>query len=75
MNAEHPAQAAALLAPVWGLDVPTIEQANGRRSYAVRPVVPELLGEQQKIADAFFSEKLLPRKVNALDVALFTPGA
>lgn len=72
---EHPAQAAALLAPVWGLDATTIEQANSRRSYAVRPVVPDVLSEQQRIADAFFAEKLLPRKVNALDVALFQPGA
>ena len=72
---QSPKDAAALLAPVWGLDAATIEQANGRRSYAVRPVVPEVLGEQQRIADAFFAEKLLPRKIDALNVALFKPGA
>lgn len=71
---QRPGEAAALLAPIWGLDAATVEQANGRRSYAVRSVVPEGLGEQQKIADAFFAEKLLPRKVNALDAALFQPG-
>jgi len=72
---QHPREAAQLLAPVWGLDATTIEQANGRRSYAVRPVVPEVLGEQQKIADAFLAEKLLPRRVDALDAPLFKPGA
>jgi sulfonate transport system substrate-binding protein len=72
---QSPKDAAALLAPVWGLDAATIEQANGRRSYAVRPVVPEVLSEQQRIADAFFAEKLLPRKIDALNVALFKPGA
>jgi sulfonate transport system substrate-binding protein len=72
---QKPADAAALLAPVWGLDAATVEQANARRSYEVRPVVPGVLGEQQRIADAFLAEKLLPRKVNALDVALFNPGA
>jgi sulfonate transport system substrate-binding protein len=72
---QNPKEAAALLSPVWGLDAATIEQANARRSYAVRPVVPEGLTEQQRIADAFFTEKLLPRKINALDVALFKPGA
>jgi sulfonate transport system substrate-binding protein len=72
---QHPREAAQLLAPVWGLDAATIEQANGRRSYAVRPVVPEVLGEQQKIADAFLAEKLLPRRVDALDAPLFKPGA
>ena len=71
---QNPKEAAALLSPVWGLDAATIEQANARRSYAVRPVVAEALAEQQRIADAFFAEKLLPRKINALDVALFQPG-
>lgn len=72
---QNPKEAAALLAPVWGLDAATIEQANGRRSYAVRAVVPANLGEQQRIADAFLAEKLLPRKVDAQAVKLFTPGA
>lgn len=72
---QHPRDAAQLLAPVWGLDLPTVEQANARRSYEVRPVVADALGEQQRIADAFLAEKLLPRKVQALDVALFKPGA
>ncbi|GKT16173.1 aliphatic sulfonate ABC transporter substrate-binding protein [Acidovorax sp. SUPP2522] len=71
----YPREAAALLAPVWGLDAAVIEQANGRRSYSVRPVVPEGLAEQQRIADAFFAEKLIPRRVDALAVPLFKPGA
>lgn len=71
---QKPAEAAALLAPVWGLDTATVEQANARRSYAVRPVLAGSLTEQQRIADAFFAEKLLPKKLNALDVALFNPG-
>lgn len=71
----QPKDAAALLAPVWGLDTATVEQANSRRSYEVRAVLPAGLSEQQRIADAFLSEKLLPRRVNTLDVALFKPGA
>ncbi len=71
----NPKDAAALLSPVWGLDAATVEQANSRRSYEVRAVVPGGLSEQQRIADAFLSEKLLPRRVNTLDVALFKPGA
>ncbi|MFT3720526.1 aliphatic sulfonate ABC transporter substrate-binding protein [Pseudorhodoferax sp.] len=70
----NPDAAAALLAPVWGVDLPTVLQANGRRSYAVRAAVPQGLAEQQKIADAFFAEKLLPRRVDALDVSLFQPA-
>lgn len=71
----NPKEAASLLSPVWGLDAATVEQANGRRSYEVRAVVPAGLSEQQRIADAFLSEKLLPRRVNTLDVAFFKPGA
>jgi len=71
----NPKEAAALLAPFWGLDAAIVEQANGRRSYAVRPVTPQGLSEQQRIADAFFAEKLLPKKVDALDVPLFKPEA
>ncbi|MDO9434456.1 aliphatic sulfonate ABC transporter substrate-binding protein [Hydrogenophaga sp.] len=70
---QQPKEAAALLAPFWGLDAGIVEQANGRRSYAVRPVTPQNIVEQQKIADAFLAEKLLPRRVNATDVALFKP--
>lgn len=72
---QSPKDAAALLAPVWGLDAGVIELANSRRSYDVRAVLPAALAEQQRIADAFLSEKLLPKRVNALDVPLFQPGA
>lgn len=68
---QAPQDAAKLLAPVWGLDVATIEQANARRSYEVRAVLPQRLAEQQKIADAFFAEGLLPKKVNATAVPVF----
>lgn len=72
---QSPKDAAALLAPVWGLGASVIELANSRRSYEVRAVVPSALAEQQRIADAFFAEKLLPKRVNALEVPLFKTGA
>lgn len=70
---QQPAQTAAFLAPLWGLDAETIALANSRRSYEVRAVRPEALGEQQRIADAFFAAGLLPKKVNTSDVAIWTP--
>lgn len=69
---QHPKEAAAFLAPLWGLDADTIELANSRRSYEVRAVRPEALGEQQRIADTFFAAGLLPRKINTNDVAIWT---
>jgi len=71
---QNPKEAAAFLAPIWGLDAPTIELANSRRSYDVRAVVVNALGEQQRIADAFFAAGLLPKKVNATDVAIWKPA-
>lgn len=62
---QYPQQAAALLAPVWGLDVETITLANSRRSYEVRAVTAASLAEQQLIADAFFNGGLLPHKIDA----------
>jgi len=71
---QNPKEAAAFLAPIWGLDAPTIELANSRRSYDVRAVVVNALGEQQRIADAFFDAGLLPKKVNATDVSIWKPA-
>ena len=70
----QPQQAAALLAPLWGLDEATVQRANGRRSYDVRAVEADGFTEQQRIADAFFAEGLLPRRVNAAEAALWRPG-
>ncbi|WP_028311834.1 aliphatic sulfonate ABC transporter substrate-binding protein [Derxia gummosa] len=70
---QSPKDAAALLAPVWGLDADTVEAANARRSYDVQLVKAGSLDEQQRIADAFLGEKLLPKRVDAQAVALFVP--
>lgn len=72
---QSPKEVATLLGGVWGLDAAIVEQANAHRSYEVRQVVPAALTEQQRIADTFFSEKLLPRRINVQDVVLFNPGA
>jgi sulfonate transport system substrate-binding protein len=71
---DNPGQAAELLAPVWGLDAATIEQANRRRSYQVRAAKAENLSEQQQIADTFLAEGVLPKKVDATDVTVWQPG-
>ena len=68
----NPRAAAQVLSPLWGGLAPAIvEQANARRSYQVRLVQPQSLKEQQKIADAFVAEGLLPKAVNALDVTIW----
>jgi sulfonate transport system substrate-binding protein len=70
----NPRDAAQILGPLWGnLDVETVETANAHRSYQVQPVKADQLGEQQKIADAFFAEGLLPKAVDAKDVEIWKP--
>ena len=69
----HPKDAAGLLAGLWGIDAPTVEEANSHRSYRVGVVTPPGLTEQQRIADAFFAEGLLPVRVNAVDTKIWTP--
>jgi sulfonate transport system substrate-binding protein len=69
----HPKDAATLLAGLWGIDAATVEAANSHRSYLIGVVTPPGLSEQQRIADAFFAEGLLPVKVNAGDVKFWTP--
>jgi sulfonate transport system substrate-binding protein len=59
---------------LWGnLDVETVEAANAHRSYQVQPVKADQLGEQQKIADAFFASGLLPKAVDARDAQIWAP--
>ncbi|MBP2168736.1 sulfonate transport system substrate-binding protein [Erwinia toletana] len=71
----NPADAAKILSPLWGkLPVATVEQANSHRSYQIEPVKKSDLAEQQKIADAFFDAKLLPKRIDAQDVATWEPG-
>jgi sulfonate transport system substrate-binding protein len=70
----NPREAAQVLSPLWGnLDVATVESANTHRSYQVQPVKGDQLGEQQKIADAFFAAGLLPKAVDAKDVDIWQP--
>jgi sulfonate transport system substrate-binding protein len=61
----NPVDAAKILAPAWKLEEDIVTKANERRSYQVRGVTAEGLSEQQKIADAFFGEGLLPKEVKA----------
>jgi sulfonate transport system substrate-binding protein len=69
----NPKEAATLLAGLWGIDAATVEEANSHRSYKVGVVTASGLSEQQRIADAFFAEKLLPVKVDAGNARIWTP--
>ncbi|CAA2137045.1 aliphatic sulfonate ABC transporter substrate-binding protein [Hyphomicrobium sp. ghe19] len=71
---KNPEAAAQLLAPVWGLDSEIVSVANARRSYDVQPVGSENLADEQKIADAFFAEGVLPKQIKASDAEIWAPA-
>jgi sulfonate transport system substrate-binding protein len=69
----HPAEAAAALTSLWGIDAATVEEANSHRSYLVGPVTASGLSEQQRIADAFFAEHLIPARLDTTALKIWTP--
>ena len=61
--------AAALLAPLLGLDLAIVELAAQRFAYGVKPVTPQVIAEQQRIADVFTDLKLIPKRLNVAEAA------
>ncbi len=70
----NPKEAAEFLGPLVGLDAATTAVVNGRRSLNVRPVDGKALDEQQKIADAFAANSLLPKKIAVRDNPVWPPS-
>lgn len=69
----NPGPAAAWHAPLIGLDPATVEAANLRRTYQVQAVDAASLEEQQRIADAFAAQSILPRKVTVAASPVWKP--
>jgi sulfonate transport system substrate-binding protein len=61
--------AAAELAQVLGLGVDVTTSYLSRVRFGTVAVTPEILAEQQQIADAFIDLKLIPKKLDLLDTA------
>lgn len=60
----------AILAAQTGLEPAVVALAASRYSYGVKPVSDQVLREQQKIADAFASLKLIPKPIAIKDAVL-----
>jgi sulfonate transport system substrate-binding protein len=68
------AQAAAIIAPLQGLDSAVVELALQRYQFAVAPVSAAVAAEQQKVADAFEELKLIPKPVRIADALPGSPA-
>jgi sulfonate transport system substrate-binding protein len=60
-------RAAALIAPLQGLDVAVVETSLRRYRFGVVALTPAVAVEQQKIADTFYDLKLIPRPIRIVD--------
>lgn len=63
-----PKEVAAALAPLTGLNAPTLELAVTRGGYGVGYLNDKVIGEQQKIADTFYNLKLIPKPLSIREV-------
>lgn len=66
---QNPKEVAAFLAPQIGVDLPVVELATSRYAFGVQPVSDDILAAQQKVADAFFELKLIPKAIKVSDAA------
>ncbi len=64
----QPKEVAEALAPLTGLNVPTLERALARGGYGASYLNEKVINEQQKIADTFFNLKLIPKQLNIREV-------
>lgn len=62
-----PGEVAALLAPQLGISASVLEVASERRNYNAVAITPQIIAEQQKLADTFQGLGLIPRKLQVAD--------
>jgi sulfonate transport system substrate-binding protein len=64
--------AAAVIAPLQGLEPEVVEKAITRYQFGVKPLTAAVAAEQQKIADTFHALGLIPKPIRVADAL---PGA
>jgi len=67
---EEPRAVAQLLSPEVGIDVDTLQLITERLPWGFQPVTPTVIDDQQKIADAFFILKLVPKELDVREATL-----
>ena len=64
---ERPAEVAQLLAPQLGISATVLEVASERRNYNAVAITPQIVAEQQKLADTFQGLGLIPHKLQVAE--------
>ncbi|MBV8605758.1 MAG: sulfonate ABC transporter substrate-binding protein [Pelomonas sp.] len=63
----HMAQAAAVIAPLQGLAPEVVTRTLERSQFGVKPLSPQVAGDQQQIADAFYGLGLIPKPIRVVE--------
>ncbi|MFY4775824.1 sulfonate ABC transporter substrate-binding protein [Metabacillus sp. RGM 3146] len=66
---DNPKKAAEFLSPQINISVSALEKTINRRKYGLEEIKPEVLAQQQKIADSFYNLKLIPVKIDVNEAA------
>ena len=61
---KNPKEVAKAFAPELKIDTSVLEKVARRRTYQLRKLTPAIVSEQQRVADFYFQEKVIPRKIN-----------
>ncbi len=67
---KNPTEVAKAFAPELKLEVPVLEKVARRRTFRLRRLSPAIVAEQQRVADFYFQEKIIPRQINIKDALL-----
>ncbi len=74
----HPQEAARLLAPLFGIDESLLLQLQQRLRFGARLLDDRIAADQQRVADAFYAQRLIPKPVQVREAwapALYPKGA
>ncbi|MDZ7959223.1 MAG: aliphatic sulfonate ABC transporter substrate-binding protein [Aulosira sp. DedQUE10] len=66
----HPKETAKLIAPYQKLPPDVMDLVISRRGYGLRAMSPDLINEQQRIADYFYKNGLIPKPINIKEATL-----
>lgn len=69
----HKPEVSRILAEQIGLPEPVIATWQARTRYGVTPLTPEIIATQQKVADVFHDQGLIPRKVEVSQAVWHAP--
>ncbi len=67
---QRPREVAELLSHEVGIDVDTLQQITERLPWGFKAITPDVIDDQQKIADAFFNLNLIPKKLDVREATL-----